>query len=403
LRAGWVRRPLGAITTKIGSGATPRGGETAYQREGISLIRSLNVHDTGFRSKDLAFIDALQAADLSNVIVQVDDVLLNITGASVARCCTVPNDVLPARVNQHVSILRPIKSIIGSRFLSLLLISPDFKGRLLQDGAAGSTRQALTKAQLESFEVEFPISTTEQERIVAILYGALDDIATAKANVEESLQNISSFFTSAVSSLLQSQPGSESKSIADIAIVFDGPHATPKTVSEGPVFLGISALRNGSVILEETRHVTPKDFERWTRRVAPKANDFVFSYETRLGEAALIPEGLTCCLGRRMGLARLDETRVDPRYFLHLYRSASFQNFLRTKTIRGATVDRISIKEFPSFPVSLPTLLRQKETVEKLEMLRLKTDQLIGSFRRKLSAFDELKQSLRHQAFTGKL
>ncbi len=97
------------------------------------------------------------------------------------------------------------------------------------------------------------------------------------------------------------------------------------------------------------------------------ADDFVFSYETRVGEAALIPEGLKCCLGRRMGLARLHKHRVNPRFFLYQYRSPQFQEFLHTKTIHGATVDRISIKEFPAYPVFLPSLDTQRRITAILD------------------------------------
>ena len=102
----WNLEPLKELTNKIGSGATPKGGKQSYQEEGISLIRSMNVHDGKFLYKDLAHINDEQADALKNVIVQSGDVLFNITGASVTRCAIVPNDVLPARVNQHVCIIR---------------------------------------------------------------------------------------------------------------------------------------------------------------------------------------------------------------------------------------------------------------------------------------------------------
>src|SRR5205814_2664442 len=112
----------------------------------------LNVHDWGFRTKDLAFIDESQAEQLDNVVVETGDVLLNITGASVARCCVVPDELLPARVNQHVSILRPLKNQLLPKLLHYILISKDYKDRLLHTGeAGGATRQALTKAQLQGF------------------------------------------------------------------------------------------------------------------------------------------------------------------------------------------------------------------------------------------------------------
>ncbi len=167
---GWVKNNLQTLTTKIGSGATPRGGAESYQATGISLIRSLNVHDYAFKYEKLAFLDAAQADDLSNVELQKNDVLLNITGASVARCTIVPDDVLPARVNQHVSIIRPRAGDLLPKFLHYLLISPLYKNKLLQTGdEGGSTRQAITKAQLQSFNISYPAAIDEQAKVVSKL------------------------------------------------------------------------------------------------------------------------------------------------------------------------------------------------------------------------------------------
>ena len=163
---GWVENKLGEITTKIGSGATPRGGQSSYKESGISLIRSLNVYDDGFREKKLAFIDDAQAEKLNNVTIERDDVLLNITGASVARCCIAPNDFLPARVNQHVSIIRLKKDTMSSEFLHYLLTATINKNILLGIGEQGSTRQAITKTQIQNFIVSYPEGDKEQEQSV---------------------------------------------------------------------------------------------------------------------------------------------------------------------------------------------------------------------------------------------
>ncbi|MGV3580883.1 MAG: restriction endonuclease subunit S [Methylophilus sp.] len=164
---GWDKKKLDLLTTKIGSGATPRGGEESYKAEGISLVRSMNVHDFGFKYAKLAFLDDSQAKELSNVELKSNDVLLNITGASVARCCIVPDNVLPARVNQHVSIIRPVAEKLDSSFLHYLLLSKPYKDKLLQTGSeGGSTRQAITKAQIQEFVIEFPPAIEDQKVIV---------------------------------------------------------------------------------------------------------------------------------------------------------------------------------------------------------------------------------------------
>lgn len=157
--------------------------------------------------------------------------------------------------------------------------------------------------------------------------------------------------------------------IGDVAAVFDGPHATPAKVSEGPVFLGISCLSGGRLDLTATDHLSETDFKRWTRRVEPTAGDVVFSYETRLGEAALIPRGLRCCLGRRMALIRPDRGKIDSRFLLYYYLSPEFQELIRSRTVTGSTVDRILLEEFPTFPIRVPDLATQREVASLLGAL----------------------------------
>lgn len=151
----WKYKSLKLITSKIGSGSTPRGGQDSYKTSGMSLIRSMNIHDGEFRHKGLALIDDEQAKKLANVEVKKDDVLLNITGASVARCSIVDASILPARVNQHVSIIRPT-SELNPYFLQAFLISPDTKSKLLSDSGGGATREAITKSMIENLEVPVP-------------------------------------------------------------------------------------------------------------------------------------------------------------------------------------------------------------------------------------------------------
>lgn len=171
-KPGWVEKRLGEVCSKIGSGATPKGGRKSYCSSGVSLIRSMNVHDHAFKYNELAHINDSQAHELDNVEICPNDVLINITGASIARCCVVPADVLPARVNQHVSILRiSDETEVVADFLCYHLISFEAKEALLKIGEAGSTRQALTKGDLESFVVSLP-DLDEQKKIIDAIAAA---------------------------------------------------------------------------------------------------------------------------------------------------------------------------------------------------------------------------------------
>ena len=154
------------ICAKIGSGATPRGGKEAYCDKGISLVRSQNVLDFAFSCDGLAYINDEQAKKLDNVEVFADDVLLNITGDSVARVCMMDPSYLPARVNQHVAIVRGLKNRVVSSYILYYLQWK--KQHLLQLASAGATRNALTKGMIEQLEINLP-PIDEQKKIVTVL------------------------------------------------------------------------------------------------------------------------------------------------------------------------------------------------------------------------------------------
>jgi type I restriction enzyme, S subunit len=164
----WPTVQLGNYCSKIGSGSTPRGGESVYSESGVSFIRSQNIYNGFFAPEGLAYLDEHQAEQLAGVTVQSGDVLLNITGDSVARCCRVPDDVLPARVNQHVAIIRPKSNDFDSRFIGYLFISPFMQDTMLSLAGSGGTRKALTKEMIERFEVPLPPPPV-QARIANIL------------------------------------------------------------------------------------------------------------------------------------------------------------------------------------------------------------------------------------------
>ena len=173
---GWQVKRLGSFCIKVGTGATPRGGSEVYLDSRLShaLVRSQNVFDRHFDSAGLAFISAAHAVELRNAEVQAGDVLLNITGDGVTfgRACIVPDDVLPACVNQHVSIIRPDRSECDPGYLLAVLTHPATKG-YIESFNSGGSRRAITKGHIESFEI--PLPPLGEQKATAQVLGALDD------------------------------------------------------------------------------------------------------------------------------------------------------------------------------------------------------------------------------------
>ncbi len=185
----WREVTLGDVCVKIGSGATPRGGKDVYLQDGpYTLIRSQNVYNDGFHRDGLAFIGEHHAEQLQNVEVFEGDVLLNITGDSVARVCQVAPDVLPARVNQHVAIIRPDSGNLDAGYLRYFLVSHEMQTLLLSWAGSGGTRNALTKGMIESLEI--PLPPLPEQRAIAHVLGTLDDKIELNRRMNETLEEM---------------------------------------------------------------------------------------------------------------------------------------------------------------------------------------------------------------------
>lgn len=156
---------LSMITSKIGSGSTPRGGSSIYVKEGIKFLRSQNVYCEGFDLSDVAYITEEIDEEMSGTRVRNGDVLLNITGGSIGRCYYVDETLGRANVNQHVSIIRPTK--IETKYLKYYLQSEcgQLQIALLQ---TGGNREGLSAAALSQFTIIYPLKE-EQHAIASYL------------------------------------------------------------------------------------------------------------------------------------------------------------------------------------------------------------------------------------------
>lgn len=164
LPASWCWSRVGTLCSKTGSGSTPRGGQNAYQSSGVAFLRSQNIHNDGLRLDDVVFIDGATHRRMSGTAVQPGDLLLNITGGSLGRCCRVPDVAFEANVSQHVAIIRP--AVAGlSDFLHCLVLSPYFQVFVV-DEQTGAGRGGLPKNRMDRIAVPLP-PLAEQKRIVA--------------------------------------------------------------------------------------------------------------------------------------------------------------------------------------------------------------------------------------------
>jgi type I restriction enzyme, S subunit len=286
-------------------------------------------------------------------------------------------------VNNHAHVLQG-NHLADSRYLGYVLTRTDISGYL-----SGSTQPKLTQAAMNQITIQLP-ERQYQESVVAMLSALDNKIACNDRIAEKSRDLITLRYGGAVAS------GVKTARMGEIAELFDGPHATPKKISSGPWFLSISSLSNGRLALDESAHLSEDDFVRWTRRVTPKAGDVLFSYETRLGDAALMPKGIRACLGRRMALLR--PHGIGSRTLLQAFLAPSFQETIRQYAVYGATVDRIPLTEFPSWRIELPT-----EEPDQLESILAPLDDSAQERERENETLAALRDTLLSKLMSGQI
>ena len=217
LPSGWSWSDIGGLCSKTGSGSTPRGGQSAYKASGIPFLRSQNVYDEGLRLNDVAYIDEATHRRMAGTAVNVGDLLLNITGGSIGRCCLVDSHLGEANVSQHVAILRPTVGEMRG-YLHKAILSPFVQAYIFSE-QTGAGRGGLPKNRMDRIPMPVP-PIEEQHRIVAKvaeLMALCDRLEASRAAREAKRER----FTIATFSRLTSADSDPSQFRADARFALD--------------------------------------------------------------------------------------------------------------------------------------------------------------------------------------
>ena len=353
----WKQTTLGNVSIKIGSGATPRGGSNSYKEAGISLIRSQNILDFKFSTDGLAYIDDDKADDLQNVTVEKNDVLLNITGDSVARCCIVPISALPARVNQHVSIVRLNSEKASHSFIFYLLQS--MKEELLMQSEIGATRRALTKGMIESLEILLP-PLPEQKAIASVL-SSLDDKIDLLHRQNKTLEAIAeTLFRQWF--IEEAKENWEERRLLDIINLVGG--GTPKTSisqywdGEIPWLSGgdISSSHKSFIVSSE-KAITQEGLQKSSAKILPQFATIITTRGT-VGKYALLSKPMSYSQTNYGILPKVENCF----FFTYLLINHTVNELL--SSAYGSVFDTITTTTFRDISVALPS----EEIIKKSEI-----------------------------------
>jgi type I restriction enzyme S subunit len=195
----WEVKKLKHVVSKIGSGKTPRGGSEVYSNEGVVFIRSQNVHFNGLRLDDVVYIDTEMDEEMRSTRVQPNDVLLNITGASLGRATVAPESLPPTNVNQHVSIIRPDTGKIIPQFLNAIIGSQVVQAQIFST-ENGAAREGLPYSKIANLIFAMPVELEEQKAIAKHLDYQTKRLTDLATKVETAIERLREYRAALISS-----------------------------------------------------------------------------------------------------------------------------------------------------------------------------------------------------------
>lgn len=388
----WDSKKFGDITSKVGSGSTPKGGREVYQDYGIPFIRSQNVTQNQL-ILDNTFISDEINEQMKGSIVQPNDVLLNITGASIGRSCLVPENFKIGNVNQHVCIIR-LKSSYDPKFLQAFLAS--HKGqRLVEQGQTGSGREGLNFQSIRLFKSRFP-SLPEQQKIATFL-SAVDQKIQQLSRKKELLET----YKKGVTQQLFSQeirfknkegknfPEWKRKRLGEVGKIVSGLTYSPDDIVEdGILVLRSSNVHDGKLSFNDNVYVQVESFNPVIE------NDILICVRNGskrlIGKNAIISkeyEGFA--FGAFMTVYRSEYNT----FLFHYFGSKQYKKEVHRNL--GATINSINGSDLKKFKIPFPSEKEQQKIAEFLSAI----DRKIETVQQQISKTQSFKKGLLQQMF----
>lgn len=411
---------LGDYTNKIGSGSTPRGGSSVYLEKGeFTLIRSQNIYNNGFNINGLVYITSDAADKLKSVSIHENDILLNITGDSVARVCIAPLEFLPARVNQHVAIIRVNELELDSKYIRYFLSSPRMQKTMLSLASTGGTRNALTKSMIENFDVPKPL-LREQQKIASIL-SSLDDKIECNNKMNQMLEKMAQtlfkeWFEEFNFPNAEGKPYKTNKGAMQTSELGEIPEGWEVTTlgNIGRVVTGKTpSTKNKEYWGNMLEFITPTDFKNYGKFTAGSERSLSLVGAEKIKNNVLpINSILVTCIGSDMGKVVISQSEcvtnqqinslvIDNltmveyvyQYIIYIY------PLLRAISMGGSTMPIINKTDFQNIEIILPS----SDLVEEFHNIIYAFNEQIKQNQEQTQTLTKLRDTLLPKLMSGEI
>jgi type I restriction enzyme S subunit len=396
VKANWLSKKLGDLLSVQNGYAFD---SKAFGADGFPLIRIRDLKE-GVTTET-----KFSAAFDSKYIVNAGDFLIGMDGDFTCHEWKGP----PALLNQRVCRLQGFSDSLEPRFL-FYGINAHLKA--IEEVTGYTTVKHLSSKQILDIEMVVP-PHSEQRRIVTLLDEAFADIATAKANAEKNLQNARSLFASRMQTLFEEDQSWERVQLEDllsrgwIESHLDGNHGSDyprkeEFVESGVPYIAARALRGWEVDFNEAKYLT-HERAATIRKGLAKDGDVLFAHNATVGPVGILKTNEPfVILGTSLTYYRCNENFILPEYLAHFMRSPAFVDQY-SQVMKQSTRNQVPITKQREFFHVIPPLSIQQKIANNLDGLSEKIELLESIYRQKLNALDDLKKSLRHQAFSGQL
>ena len=410
--ADWSIVKIKAGVHKVGSGKTPSGGATTYADEGVLFLRSQNIYDTGLELSNPTYITPEVDEEMKGTRVFPNDVLLNITGGSIGRCCIFPKSLKTANVNQHVSIIRVNQDVFLPEYMHYYWVSP--LGSLAIDlYQTGGNREGMSADAIKNTPIIL-IPLDEQRRICRVLDDECSKIDSVLAKIRTSIEEYKklkqAIITQAVTKgvrgdrpMKESGIGGIDKIPADwstykfshIASVkcnlvppqeyLDYPQVSPENIEKGSgKLLACKTVRDSGVI----------------------SGNHLF-FEGQILYSKIRPKLNKVCIAPFSGLCSADmypiETKSNTKFIVYYMRSDAFFNQVAMITEDRVKMPKINQNELGAILIAIPPdKSEQAEIAEYLDQSCSEIDELISKKEQLAFELESYKKSLIYEYVTGK-
>jgi len=333
-------------------------------------------------------------------LLRGNELLVSLVGQP-GQVAVVPSALAGANIARQVGLVR-LRSGIDANFISYFLQSPDGR-KALGTYTGGSVQQVINLCDLRTVDVPIP-PLSEQQQIVALVDNAFEGIDRAIANTEKNLANAHELFESYLNTVfIQKGDGWVDTVIEDHIKFIDYRGRTPNKTEEGMRLITAKNVKMGFLQTEPQEFVNPDIYEKWMTRGIPLKGDVLFTTEAPLGNVAQLDTCEKVVFAQRVIIMQPDPKALNSTFLKFILLSKTMQQRIQEKGT-GATAQGIKASLLKKIQISFPVeISTQEDIVSKLEEIGTHTQRLEAIYYQKLSALNELKQSILQKAFTGEL